>query len=91
MIDRLDRRPVQVYLATVIGEMTLSNDVEFGIDYLKRDPNQSGLAGGVFNRRTDAVTNNAIADLSSMITTTPVWSPQRSQSLRSTSTRLSTP
>jgi type II secretory pathway component GspD/PulD (secretin) len=28
MIDRLDRKPVQVYLATVIGEMTLSDDVQ---------------------------------------------------------------
>ncbi|MDF1815428.1 MAG: secretin N-terminal domain-containing protein [Verrucomicrobiales bacterium] len=73
MIDRLDRRPIQVYLATVIGEMTLTDDVEFGIDYIQRfdGPGSSGISGGLFGRRTDVVTNNNIADLSSMITTTP--------------------
>lgn len=74
MIDRLDRKPVQVYLATVIGEMTLDDDVEFGIDYLQRydspDP-VNGFAGGLFGRRTDVVTNNNITDLSSMVTTNP--------------------
>ena len=74
MIDRLDRRPVQVYLATVIGEMTLSDDVEFGVDYLQRftsTTNESGVAVGLFGRRTDVVTNNAITDLATMVTTNP--------------------
>ncbi|MDF1754999.1 MAG: secretin N-terminal domain-containing protein [Verrucomicrobiales bacterium] len=73
MIDRLDRRPIQVYLATVIGEMTLSDDVQFGVDYIHRfnGPGQQGVAGGLFARRTDVVTGNNISDLASMITTTP--------------------
>ncbi len=51
MIDRLDRKPVQVYLATVIGEMTLSDDVQFGMDYLQQFvpwENNRPNAGGFF-------------------------------------------
>lgn len=33
VIDMLDQRPKQVYLAVVIGQLTLGDGVEFGIDY----------------------------------------------------------
>lgn len=73
MIDRLDQRPIQVYLATVIGEMTLSDDIEFGVEILQRfnstNPDTAGVAGGLFTRRTDILNN--FADLSTMQTTTP--------------------
>jgi type II secretion system protein D len=36
MIDQLDRKPLQVYLATVIGELTVKQGVEFGIDILQK-------------------------------------------------------
>ena len=36
MIDQLDRRPLQVYLATVIGELTVKEGLEFGIDILQK-------------------------------------------------------
>lgn len=36
VLDMLDQRPKQVYLACVIGQLTLSNEIEFGIDYLMR-------------------------------------------------------
>lgn len=36
VIDMLDERPKQVYLAVVIGQLTLGDGVEFGIDYLIR-------------------------------------------------------
>jgi type II secretion system protein D len=36
LLDRLDRKPPQVYLATIIGELTLGDDMEFGVDYLRR-------------------------------------------------------
>ncbi len=36
MIDQLDRKPLQVYLATVIGELTVSEGEEFGIDILQK-------------------------------------------------------
>jgi len=34
LLDKLDRRPAQVYLATVIGQLTLGDGFDFGIDYL---------------------------------------------------------
>lgn len=36
VLDMLDRRPKQVYLACVIGQLTLSDNLDFGIDYLMR-------------------------------------------------------
>lgn len=82
MIDRLDRRPVQVYLATVIGELTLSDDVEFGVDYLQRfvkwngsKPGTGGFTSGNIAGRTDILGSPGIpgniANLADMITTTP--------------------
>ena len=82
MIDRLDHRPVQVYLATVIGEMTLSDDVQFGVDYLQRymkfngsNGSQGGITSGNINGRNDIIgttpTNGNIANVANMITSTP--------------------
>ena len=34
ILDRLDRKPPQVYLATIIGQLTLDNEHDFGVDYL---------------------------------------------------------
>ena len=49
MIDELDRKPLQVYLATVIGELTVSQGTEFGIDILQKfqKVGQGGLATSV--------------------------------------------
>lgn len=82
MIDRLDRRPVQVYLATVIGELTLSDDVEFGVDYLQRyvkfngqKPGRGGFTSANINGRNDIIgsspTNGSIADIANMMVTSP--------------------
>lgn len=75
MIDRLDRRPVQVYLATVIGEMTLTDDVQFGVDYLQQYMGQRGFAGGNINGRSDIIgptnTTGNIANVANMLVTTP--------------------
>lgn len=82
MIDRLDRRPVQVYLATVIGELTLSDDVEFGVDYLQRftkfngnKPSSGGFTSGNINARNDIIgtpgSPGSIANIADMITTNP--------------------
>jgi type II secretory pathway component GspD/PulD (secretin) len=78
MIERLDRKPVQVYLATVIGEMILEDDFELGVDYIQRfrpwdgnNPSRGGFTGGLFNSRTDVPQNGNIADLSNMVTTSP--------------------
>lgn len=82
MIDRLDHKPVQVYLATVIGELTLTDDVQFGVDYLQRfvpwsgsDRSEGGFTGGLINGRSDIIgtnpTNGNIANVADMLTTTP--------------------
>jgi type II secretion system protein D len=77
IIDRLDVRPLQVYLATVIGQLTLGDDVEFGVDYLQKftefengNPAEGGIASGLINNRDDIITNNNVADLRNNLVTT---------------------
>jgi len=45
ILDRLDRRPQQVYLSTVIGQLTLTNNFEFGVDWLQTFKKISGHGG----------------------------------------------
>jgi general secretion pathway protein D len=52
ILDRLDRRPQQVYLSTVIGQLTLTNDYQFGVDWVqtfKKISGHSGVASGNLN------------------------------------------
>ena len=51
MIDELDKRPLQVLLATVIGELTVGDNFEFGIDILQKfqHVNSYGVATGSIN------------------------------------------
>jgi general secretion pathway protein D len=52
ILDKLDRRPQQVYLSTVIGQLELNNDFEFGVDWLqtfKKISGSSGIATGNIN------------------------------------------
>lgn len=44
VLDMLDQKPKQVYLATVIGQLTLGDGLEVGFDYLIK--NKSLTAGG---------------------------------------------
>jgi general secretion pathway protein D len=66
LIDKLDRKPAQVYLSTVIGQLTLGEGMETGVDYLTRFNSTRGDAGGtgsLFTRRDDIISNNNITDL----------------------------
>lgn len=36
VLEMLDQRPKQVYLACIIGQLTLGDDIDFGIDYLMK-------------------------------------------------------
>jgi general secretion pathway protein D len=47
LLDEMDVKAPQVALSTVIGELTLNNDEEFGVDYFLRG-----------NKKTAATTNN---------------------------------
>ena len=55
LLDKLDRKPSQVYLATVIGQLTLGDGFQFGIDYLSALSNKAGtnFSGSSFNSRTN--------------------------------------
>jgi general secretion pathway protein D len=45
ILDELDIRAPQVMLNTVIGELTLNDDENFGVDYILRSGNLRGLIG----------------------------------------------
>jgi type II secretion system protein D len=51
LIDQLDRKPLQVYLATVIGQLTVGENSEFGIDILQKfqQTGSYGAATGLIN------------------------------------------
>lgn len=66
LLDRLDRKPAQVYLATVIGQLTLGDGSELGVDWLtkySKTGSNSGLTSSFFQKRSDVITNNNISDL----------------------------
>ncbi len=77
LLDKLDRRPAQVYLATVIGELTLTDSVLTGIDYIFSDRNNgNGVSASSITNRTDFLggtggAGRAINDLRSNLVTTP--------------------
>ena len=56
ILDRLDKRPMQVYLSTVIGELTLNNDSELAVDFLQRYE-QTGSFGLASSQRTRSNTS----------------------------------
>jgi type II secretion system protein D len=51
ILDLLDQRPKQVYLAVVIGQLRVTNDTEYGVNYLIKYQGASGngLAAAVLN------------------------------------------
>jgi general secretion pathway protein D len=68
LLDRLDRRPQQVYLSTVIGQLQLSNELDFGVDFTqtyKKISDNAGVASsnlsstgtqaGIFNSKGQVV------------------------------------
>ncbi len=73
LLERLDRKPAQVYLATIIGELTVGDNYELGIDYLT-SLNQHGdtsLSASSIFRRSDVISGNNITDLRDNLITTP--------------------
>jgi len=51
ILDLLDQRPKQVYLAVVIGQLRVTNDTEYGVNYLirYRGASGNGIAAAVLN------------------------------------------
>ncbi len=48
LLDQIDVKPDQVMISTVIGQLTLNDDREFGMDYLVRGGDVVGRGGGGF-------------------------------------------
>ena len=77
LLDKLDRKPSQVYLATVIGQLTLGDGFQFGIDYLSALTSKSGtnFSGSNIVGRTDVLAastaTRAIRDLKDNVITNP--------------------
>jgi len=64
VLDMLDQRPKQVYLACVIGQLTLTNDTEFGINYLIKAGDVRILgSGGVSDINNVLANRNGSIDL----------------------------
>ncbi len=70
LVDRLDRKPPQVYLAMVIGQLTLGDGIDIGVDYLKQfesfnagNLNAPGVASSLITQRDDIITNGNVGDL----------------------------
>ncbi len=51
MVDQLDRKPLQVYLRTVIGQLTVTKDMQLGLDLLQKFQKigQGGIATSNIN------------------------------------------
>jgi type II secretion system protein D len=52
LLDKLDRRPQQVYLSTVIGQLSLINETDFGVDFTqtyKKINDSAGVASANLN------------------------------------------
>ena len=71
LLNEMDVSAPQVAIATVIGELTLRNDQEFGIDYFQRfkrvdgRPGSGGGAGGI--ARNAGSTLNALGDFTQAV------------------------
>jgi general secretion pathway protein D len=71
ILDEMDVKAPQVVLSTVIGELSLNNDQQFGIDYFQKFKHvptnsvQGGFAG--ISRNPIATGNNALVDPGSLI------------------------
>jgi general secretion pathway protein D len=48
LLDQIDVKPEQVMISTVIGQLTLNNSKEFGVDYLVRSGDITSRGGGGF-------------------------------------------
>ena len=74
ILDKLDRKPAQVYLATVIGQLSLGDGYNLGIDYLtqfNRLGKTQGFTSSLITANEGIATNNNITDLRNNLVTAP--------------------
>ncbi len=65
VLDLLDRRPKQIYLATIIGQLSLTDDLNIGFDYLIKFNQLNQNLGGAGMLRNTGV--DVLPDPSSII------------------------
>ncbi len=66
ILDKLDRKPPQVYLATVIGQLTLDDDINLGVEYLqqfKKIDSSPFTQGGTASLLSRSSLRDAIGDV----------------------------
>jgi general secretion pathway protein D len=71
LLDRLDRRPQQVYLSTVIGQLQLSNETDFGVDFTQTYKKISQNAGVASSNLSSTGTQAGIFNSSGQIVIDP--------------------
>jgi general secretion pathway protein D len=71
ILERLDRRPQQVYLSTVIGQLTLTNETDFGVDFTQTYKKISNNAGFASSNLSSTGTQAGIFNSSGQITIDP--------------------
>lgn len=73
LLDKLDQKPSQVYLATVIGQLSLGDGFDLGFDWLNqfnRTGGGSGFSSSFFQKRSDVISGNNITDMRDNLITT---------------------
>ncbi len=70
LLDMLDVRPRQVYIAAVIGELSLTDEMEFGLSYFIRNQSLNG------NSITAAVVNPLLAATNALTTPSNLVGPE---------------
>jgi general secretion pathway protein D len=71
ILERLDRRPQQVYLSTVIGQLTLNNENDFGVDFTQTYKKISNNAGVASSNLSSTGTQAGIFNQNGQITIDP--------------------
>jgi general secretion pathway protein D len=74
LLDKLDRKPAQVYLATIIGQLTIGDGFEFGIDYLSRNLNNgsNSWTSSKLTKRSDIISGNNVSDIRDNLITSAI-------------------
>jgi general secretion pathway protein D len=57
LLERLDQRPQQVYLATVIGNLTLNGETDLGVDWAQTFKKISGAQSGIASANLNSNVN----------------------------------
>lgn len=74
LLNKLDQKPAQVYLSTVIGQLTIGDGLQFGVDYLSKQlkDGSNTWASSKITNRSDIITNKNITDIRDNLITSAI-------------------